>query len=635
VVRQYDIFFFSIDVANSVVQVIFTQLIDRVLPHTPTAHRTLILAHRQELVEQAARHCSNAYPTKCVEIEMGKLHASGSADITIASVQSISSASRIQKFDPSKFKLVLVDEAHHIVAPAYLRTLNYFGLSTPNPSSPALVGVSATMSRFDGVKLGVAIDQIVYHKDYIDMIGDKWLSDVSFTTVRSNADVSGIKKGANGDFSPTELSEAVNIDGVNEVTVRSWRAKASGRKSTLVFCVDVKHVQDLTNKFREHGVDARFVTGHTNKTQRSACLKSFRNGEFPVLVNCGVFTEGTDIPNIDCVLLARPTRSRNLLVQMIGRGMRLNPGKVDCHIIDMVASLETGIVTTPTLFGLDPEEMLEKHTVEDMEKLKREKAAEKSAVEDELEKQRQLKMEKDNLDRQKFDEKIAERDEGLREEALWAKREEELLAATSGSRVTFTHYDSVFDLIEDSSGEQHIRALSRNAWVSVGSGRYILANATGTYLKIQKPENCNHFIITETVQLDRVPSRGARSPFMKPRQVANAPTFQDAVHAGDTYANKRYAHNFIARNQPWRSKQATEGQLTFLNKLRPKDDQLTASSITKGKAGDMITKIKHGARGQFISHAADQRKLGKVKLKLEQEQELKAREKVIVGPMMH
>lgn len=254
--------------------------------------QTLILAHRQELVEQAARHCTNAYPTKSVEVEMGSIHASGAADITVASVQSIISGNRIHKFDPARFKLVLVDEAHHIVAPGYMRTLDYFGLSKQQPNSPALVGVSATLSRFDGLRLGAAIDHIVYHKDYVDMIGEKWLSDVMFTTVESKADVSKVKRGATGDFQTGELSRAVNTNHINEMTVRSWLAKAKDRKSTLVFCVDLAHVSGLTNTFRAHGVNARFVTGDTPKIERSAILDSFRAGEFPVLVNCGVFTEG-------------------------------------------------------------------------------------------------------------------------------------------------------------------------------------------------------------------------------------------------------------------------------------------------------------------------------------------------------
>lgn len=147
--------------------VIFTHLIDRI-PAVGDASQTLILAHRRELVEQAARHCTTAYPHKRVDIEMGNNTASGAADITIASVQSITSGDRLHKFDPSRFKLVLVDEAHHIVSPTYLEVLEHFGLRREADWStthvPALVGVSATFSRFDGRKLGSVIDHIVYHR---------------------------------------------------------------------------------------------------------------------------------------------------------------------------------------------------------------------------------------------------------------------------------------------------------------------------------------------------------------------------------------------------------------------------------------------------------------------------------------
>ena len=586
----------------NLLKVIFTQLIDRVKPHTKVAHQTLILAHRQELVEQAARHCSNAYPTKSVDIEMGSIHASGTADITVASLQSIVSGDRILKFDPKTFKLVLVDEAHHIVSPGYMKTLDYFGLSIAQPDSPALVGVSATFSRFDGLGLGAAIDQIVYHKDYIDMIGEKWLSDVCFTTVQTKADISRVKKGANGDFQPSELSQVVNTDQINEITVRTWMAKAANRKSTLVFCVDLAHVSGLTNAFRAEGIEAQFVTGSTPKVERSARLDSFKRGEFPVLVNCGVFTEGTDIPNIDCVLLARPTKSRNLLVQMIGRGMRLYPGKQNCHVIDMVASLETGIVCTPTLFGLDPSELLEESTMKDIESLRDYK---------EEEEQRKLEAEK-------------------------ALRPKSSSASTVPQHVTMTDYDSVFDLIEDSSGERHIRAISQYAWVCVSNDRYILTTSTGTYLKIDRnPEDVSHFLITETVALRKTPGMKSKAPFMTPRLVAHSQTFTDAVHAADTFAKKKYPAQFILKNQSWRNSPATEGQLIFLNKLRLQEEQLRPEDLTKGKAGDMITKVKHGARSRFSSFEADRKRLAKANLKLEQEQTLKNREQVNVGPLAY
>ena len=145
--------------------VIFSHLIERVPNPTRDATQTLVLAHRRELVEQAARHIENLYPSKRVEVEMANQHASGTDDITVASVQSITSGDRLQKYDPARFKLVLVDEAHHISAPTYLGVLRHFNLSEKNAEThTALVGVSATFSRSDGISLGSAIDHIVYHK---------------------------------------------------------------------------------------------------------------------------------------------------------------------------------------------------------------------------------------------------------------------------------------------------------------------------------------------------------------------------------------------------------------------------------------------------------------------------------------
>lgn len=122
---------------------------------SPHATQTLVLAHRRELVEQAASHCRNLYPDRTIDVEMGSTAASGIADITVASVQSIVSGDRLLKYDPARFKLLLVDEAHHIVAPSYLNILRHFKLFDKNESrggSAALVGVSATFSRADGLK---------------------------------------------------------------------------------------------------------------------------------------------------------------------------------------------------------------------------------------------------------------------------------------------------------------------------------------------------------------------------------------------------------------------------------------------------------------------------------------------------
>ena len=148
-------------------QVIFSHLIDRVRAPNTDATQTLILAHRRELVEQAARHCRSLYPNSSIDIEMGSSHTSGRADITCASIQSILSGNRLARYDPKRFKLLLVDEAHHIVARTYLDILRHFNLVSKEKDAQgatALVGVSATFSRSDGLRLGAAIDHIVYHK---------------------------------------------------------------------------------------------------------------------------------------------------------------------------------------------------------------------------------------------------------------------------------------------------------------------------------------------------------------------------------------------------------------------------------------------------------------------------------------
>ena len=586
-------------------QVIFTQLIDRITPPNPDATQTLILVHRRELVEQAARHCANAYPSKTIEIEMGNTHASGAADITIASIWSITSGDRMQKFDPTRFKLILVDEAHHIVAASFMGTLRHFGLlkdsAIGNP--PALVGVSATLSRFDGLRLSDAIDHIVYHKDYIDMIGKKWLSNVIFTTVQSKADISRVKKAPTGDFQTGDLSKAVNTAETNEFTVRAWMSRAASRKSTLVFCVDLAHVSDLTAAFRKNGVDAKFITGDTPKQIRSERLDAFRNGEYPVLLNCGVFTEGTDIPNIDCVLLARPTKSRNLLVQMIGRGMRLHPGKENCHVIDMVASLEAGIVTTPTLFGLDPAEMVEEANVEEMKAQQERK---------ELEVKRE--------------ERVAEN---------WSPT---LPTRQTPRNITFTDYDSVYDLIDDTSGERHIRGISQLSWVMVRQNRYVLSNQSGDYITIEDSDSSAAYSV---VYMQKIPERDlapgtgskAKSPYMRPRQIAKAGTLSDAVHAADTFALRKFPWNFVHNAQPWRKAPATQGQLAFLNKLRPMTEQLTANMISKGKATDMISKINFGAKGWFNKLEAEKKRDERAIEKVRQVQGLRQREQVKVGPV--
>lgn len=427
------------------------------------------------------------------------------------------------------------------------------------------------------------------------MIEENWLSDVIFTTVEMKADLTKVVSGANGDFQTAALSKVINTNETNDLVLKSWAAKAKRRDSTLIFCVDISHVTNLTAKFREHGINAQFVTGDTPSRVRSARIDAFRKGEFPVLLNCGVFTEGTDIPNIDCVLLARPTKSRNLLIQMIGRGMRLHKGKQNCHIIDMVAALSTGVVSTPTLFGLDPAEIVEEADTKSLAALKEKRESEK-----------QQEQEAANVQERKISQKLP-------------------------GAVIFTDYDSVHELIADTSGDQYIRNLSPYAWVGVGEGKFVLSSNGGNYLVIEPDERQEGYFKVKYYWKLHVDLR-VKSPYATPRVIAEGDSFEHVVHAADTYASEAFEHMWISKNQSWRRSHASQAQIDYLNKSRPKEDQLKLGDLTKGKAGDMITRIKHGSKGRYEKAATKQRSESRIQQRAQSKQK-RLQGQVRVGPL--
>lgn len=426
------------------------------------------------------------------------------------------------------------------------------------------------------------------------MIKEKWLVDVIFTTVKTKIDLRRVKSSSSGDFQTSSLSRAVNTDLSNDMVVETWKHRASQRRSTIVFCVDVAHVKALATAFRSHDIDARYIIGSDLIRTRDATLEAFKKGEFPVLLNCSIFTEGTDIPNIDCVILARPTKSRNLLVQMIGRGMRLHPSKENCHVIDIVSSLQIGVVSVPTLFGLDPSHLLEEASVDKLKQFRDKNAVPENSLGEE------------DGDKDAFKAPID---------------------------ITYTDYDSVEDLISDTSGERHIRAISKLSWVEVGDDRYILSSEGGSYLTIEKLSD-SEYQVRYTARVSVQPLGKSWRPLMRPREIAKAETFNDAIHAADTFATKTLVWRFISRHQAWRASPATEGQIAFLNKFRDKDDQLSADDLKKGQAGDMITKIKFGARGRFGRQQSAIRKRERQDARLSQIEELRKREEVHVGAIL-
>ena len=279
---------------------------------------------------------------------------------------------------------------------------------------------------------------------------------------------------------------------------------------------------------------------------------------------------------------------------MMGRGLRNFTGKVDCHVIDMVASLEKGIVTTPTLFGLDPQELVEDADAASMKSLKERREQEETREAQAADTDSVLQRHTHNADR----------------------------------KVTFTHYDDVNSLIENVSGEQHIRTVSPLAWVQTDHDRYILPSTTGSFLTIKAQEKDFAVIVTR-----KLPVSSAKTPYARPVPIATTSTFEDAINAADTYAKKKFPAQMLLTRAAWRRAPATESQVKFLNRFREQENQLDSFSITKGKAADLITKIKHGARGVLNRMKTDKARAVREMEKDEKWQQMQDKAQVKVGPL--
>ncbi|KAJ3908588.1 P-loop containing nucleoside triphosphate hydrolase protein [Lentinula edodes] len=594
---------------------IFISLLSRISPPSsnPRASRSLIIVNSIELARQSAEQVARLFPSWTVQIEQGVKHlASGTADVTVATYQTLLQPERFAKFDPTRLKAVIIDECHHAAAPSYLKLLSHFDSNIRNPDPnfepPTLqhkipiIGFSATLSRHDGIALGSVFERIVYHRDFLSMIKDQWLSGVRFTTVQANINLDGVTVNSRtGDFNATSLAHVINTDTINQLVVQTWLDRAAERRSTLVFCVNIAHVRALTQVFRGFGIDARYVYSKTPIAERKALIASFKAGQFPVLVNCAILTEGADIPNIDCVVVARPTRSRNVFAQMIGRGMRLSPdtGKKDCRIIDFVDSANrvSGIMSTPTLFGLDPADLvIEDETLESLE----EKSSAQIALQD-----------ADNV--------------------------------PDPESVTYTDYEDPFAFISKFSGlSPHINQLSSYAWVGCGSDIYVLECLGKGFIRIEKVEATDevpaHFSARFTpAALDRATAAGLKvSPFLRSRRILQSEDLSEAIKGCDTYAKTKVVFGPMAigllRSARWRKAPATPQQIALVTKRLKKtlDDDHELKNITKGEAANIITRLKHGAKrrhDQKVKQASVATKAA------EKERARRAQEEVRIGPL--
>ena len=251
------------------------------------------------------------------------------AKVVVASVQTMNArlgeGRRCERFDPEEFSIVIIDEAHHAVATSYRTVIDHF---RKNPSVKVL-GVTATPDRSDELALKSVFESVSFEYSLLDATNDGWLVPVRSMPARIlDLDFSGVRDVA-GDFHQGELSaimeEEGNLHGVADETVRRM-----GNRKVLVFCVSVAQSERLAEIFDRHiPGSARFISGATPADERRQLLRDYEDGKFQILVNCMVATEGFDCPSIGMVVVARPTKSRSLFAQMVGRGTRPLPGVVD------------------------------------------------------------------------------------------------------------------------------------------------------------------------------------------------------------------------------------------------------------------------------------------------------------------
>ena len=292
--------------------------------------RVLVLAHREELINQPVKYydCS-------VGIEMADKHSNGE-EVVIASVMTL--IHRLDKFKPDEFDLIIIDEAHHAAAVSYKKIINYF-------KPRLLLGFTATPNRGDNVRLDDVFQKIIYQKDLRWAIQNKYLTDINCLRVNIGYDISKVARRM-GDFVASELEQTLNTDVLNGAIAEAYRKYAKG--ATLIFATSVNHARDIAKMIP----GAVAVTADTRNRQE--LINKFTNREIPCLVNCMIFTEGTDMPLVETIMIARPTQNSSLYTQMVGRGLRLYPGKDKLTLIDLVGVTgKANLCTAPSLLGID------------------------------------------------------------------------------------------------------------------------------------------------------------------------------------------------------------------------------------------------------------------------------------------
>jgi superfamily II DNA or RNA helicase len=323
---------------------------------------TLVVVHREELLRQAVETFNALLPG----VAVGTLPGDGWQDarIVVATVQSLHR--KLDRFPPERFGLVVIDEAHHAVAGMWAKLIDYF-------RPQFLLGCTATPERLDGRPLEVWFGQPLYTYGLRQAIEDGYLVPIRQRSVQTDVDLDTIRASSTGDLNKKDLARAVMTRARTEAVVQAFLNHAADLP-TLVFAVSLEHAEQLRHAFERAGVRAAAVTGEMKTEYRREVLEDFRRGEYRVLISYEVLTEGYDERSVSCIIMARPTKSRVLYQQCVGRGLRIFPegGKRDCLVIDIRdRCTRHRLVTVSQLFGADVQDCRGMDVIEAVEAEKR------------------------------------------------------------------------------------------------------------------------------------------------------------------------------------------------------------------------------------------------------------------------
>lgn len=307
--------------------VLFADVIRRVFPR-----RALVIAHREELIFQA-RDKIQRVTGLSADVEMGEYRAEGGlfgqASVVVSTIQTQCSGGdgggRMSKFDPQRFGVLIIDEAHHATSRSYRRVIDYY---RTNPALKVL-GVTATPDRADEEALGQVFQSVAFDYEVLDAIHDGWLVPIEQQMVHvEGLDYSSIRTTA-GDLNGGDLAAVMEAE-KNLQQMASASLSIIGKRRSLVFTASVKAAELTAEIFNRHRAGmAAWVCGKTDREERRRVLADFAAGKLQVVCNCGVLTEGFDDPGVEVIIMGRPTKSRSLYSQMVGRSTRPLPGVVD------------------------------------------------------------------------------------------------------------------------------------------------------------------------------------------------------------------------------------------------------------------------------------------------------------------